>query len=161
MARWLERADQVAHRAEVRLVGGARVLFDGLEAERRGVLEERGDVLVRVLAQRQAGLLRLDDGAVVDVREVHHVDDVVAHPVLERAPQHVDGDERPEVADVAARVDRQPAGVHPHLLAVERREGLFLAGEGVEEAHGNRWAHGCVPAAWPGTRRRPTRGPAG
>ena len=108
----LERLDHVGHRRDVLVVGGARLLLDRLEAERRGVLAERGDELVRVLAQRHAGLLRLEDGAVVHVGVVHHVPHVVALLVLQRAAQHVERDEGAEVADVAARVDRQAAGVH-------------------------------------------------
>ena len=46
----------------------------------------------------------------------------VAFLVLQGAPQHVEADERPEIADVAAGVDRQPARVHADGLAVGRNE---------------------------------------
>ncbi len=55
--------------------------------------------------------------------------------MAQRAPQQVDGDERAEVADVPARVDRQAARVHAHDAVVRRGELLFLAGERVVEAH--------------------------
>ena len=44
----------------------------------------------------------------------------VAEQVLQRAAQHVDADERPEVADVAARVHRQAAGVHADGVVARR-----------------------------------------
>ena len=50
----LERADQVGHRLQVGLVGGARRLLDLLEAERARVLAEHRDVLIGVGAQLHA-----------------------------------------------------------------------------------------------------------
>ena len=114
MAALAERVDHVGHRLQVRIVGRARRVFDRLDAERGGVLAKRLDVLIGVFAQRQARLRRADDGLVVHVGEVHDVVHLVAADVLQRAPQHVHADERAEVADVAARVDRQPARVHAH-----------------------------------------------
>ena len=85
------------------------------------VLAERGDVLVGVLAQRHAGLLRAGDRPVVDVGEVHHVAHVDSRPGTSSvAAQHVDADEGAEVADVAARVDGQAARVHPHGVVARR-----------------------------------------
>ena len=114
VAALFERPDRLPHRLDVLGVGRARALFDDLETERRRVLAVRLDVAVGVLAQRHAGFLRLEDRAIVDVGEVHHVADVEAGLILQRAAQHVDGDKRPEVADVPAGVGRQPARVHPH-----------------------------------------------
>ena len=88
------------------------------------------DELLRVLAQRRAGLDRLGDGAVVDVGVVAHLLHVVALE-LQRAAQHVERDEGAEVADVAARVDRQAAGVHAHGPALRRGERFFAPAEGV------------------------------
>ena len=90
------------------------------------------DELLRVLAQRPAGLHRLGDRAVVDVGVVAHLRDAMALG-LERAAQHVEGDERAEVADVSARVDREAARVHPHVVAHRWGERFFLPREGVVE----------------------------
>ena len=92
-------------------------------------------------AQVHAGLLRAGDRPVVDVGEVHHLPHLVAEQVPQRAAQHVEADERAEVADVAARVDGEAAGVHPDGVAGAGREGLFAARQGVVEAHRS-WMHG-------------------
>ena len=110
-------------------------LLDLLEPERARVLAERGDELVGVLAQRHARLLRPGDGPVVDVGEVHHLPDAVPALVLQRAAQHVEADEGPEVPDVAAVVDREAAGVHADRVVAKRREVLFPTRQGVVEAH--------------------------
>ena len=121
----LERPDELRHRIEVLLVGRARPLFDVFEPQRARVFEKRVDPLIRVLAQRHAGLLRSGDRAIVDVREVHDVPDLVVFEVSQRAPQHVDGNERPEVADVAAAVHREPARVHADEVVLRWRERLL------------------------------------
>ena len=130
-----ELQDHVDHRAQVGFIGRARVLLDRLESHRRRVFAKCLDVTIRVLPQRDTGLRRRIDRLVVDVREVHHLLDRVTLLVAQRASQRVQAHERAEVPDVAAGVDRQAARVHPHRLAVGRRE-LFLASrEGVEEVH--------------------------
>ena len=121
----LELLDHRDHRAQVGFVGRAGILLRRLEAHRRGVFEKRRDVLVGVVVQRHAGLLRGVNRLVVDVREVHDLPDLVALLVAQRASQDVEADERAEVADVAAGVDRQPAAVHPDRPAVGRGEGFF------------------------------------
>ena len=128
MAVLLERLDHAGHRRDV--IGGARRVLDRLEAERRGVLLERVDELLRVLAQRLAGLHRLDDRPIVDVGVVAHLLHGVAVE-LERAAQDVERDERAEVADVAARIHGQAARVHAHGLALRRDEVFFAPAEGV------------------------------
>jgi hypothetical protein len=75
------------------------------------------------------------DGFVVHVGEVHDVVHLVAGHVLQRAAQHVHAHERPEVADMPARIDGQAAGVHPHGLSARRNKILLLPGEGVIETH--------------------------
>ena len=112
------------------VVGRARRELDRLEPERGRVLLERLDELLRVLAQRLSRLHRLDDGAIVHVGVIADLLHGVALG-LERAAQHVERDERPEVADVPARVDRQPARVHADGLALRRGERFFAPGEGV------------------------------
>ena len=132
-----ERPDRLPHRLDVLGIGGARALFDDLEAERRRILAVRLDVAVGVFAQRHAGFLRLEDRAVVDVGEVHDVPDVEAGLILQRAAEHVDGDKRPEVADVPAGVGRQPAGVHPHEVVAQRCERFLATSQRVEQTHGS------------------------
>jgi hypothetical protein len=131
----LERLDRIAHRGDVGVVRGAGILLVFLEAERRRVLHERVDVAAGVLAQRQAGLLRFEDGPVVDVGEVHHLADVVAGLVLQRAAQDVERDERPEIADVAAGVGGEAARVHADEIASGGCEVLFASCQGVVQAH--------------------------
>ena len=131
----LERLDDAGHRLQVRLVGGARALLNRLEAERLGILEECGDPLVGVLAQRHAGLLRPGDRAVVHVGEVRHLADVPAHVVLQRAAEDVAADEGAEVADVRAVVDGGATGVHPHRSPVGGRKFVFPAAQRVVQAH--------------------------
>ncbi len=128
------------------LVGGPRLLLGGLEPERRRVLAKRRDVAIGVLAQRHAGLVRFEDRAVVDVGEVHHVPHVEALLVLERPAQDVDGDERAEVADVAARVDGQAARIHADLVVAGGREVFFAAGQRVVKAHELRMARRSRPS---------------
>ena len=71
----LEREDHLAHRAQVRLVGRARHLLRRLDARAAlGVVPEARDPLLRVVAQRHAGLLRAGNRLVVDVGVV---DDLV------------------------------------------------------------------------------------
>ena len=126
-----ERLDQIRHRAKIRLVGRARVLFDLLEAERAGILTKGLDVLLGVRTEIHPGLLRTDDRAIVDIGEVHHMMKIVAEQVLQRPAQHVDANEGAEIADMAARVDRRTARVHPHGVAARRSKSLFRAGQGV------------------------------
>ena len=133
----VERLDHLDHRAEIRLVGRARVLLDRFEAERRRILAKRGDVAVRVLAQRDAGLTRRADRLVVHVGEVHDVAHQVALLMAQRAPEDVETDERAEIPDVPARVYRGPH-VHPHRPPVCGDEVLFRSTERVVQAHGDR-----------------------
>ena len=149
----LDERDHLRHAARrARHELGVVTLLDrDLEAELARVLEEplrvelRHRVRVRGVDLRARGqlarLLRLGDapardrhlvlaaavgrvvlGHVADVGDVHHV--LHAHPVqLERAPQRVGVEERPEVADVRVVVDRRTAGVEGDLaIGVHRTE---------------------------------------
>jgi hypothetical protein len=111
---FVERANQVRHRAQVGLIGRPRHFLHILEAQELGILSESHDVLVRVRAQVGPSFQGAGNRAVVDVGEVHHLAHAIAQQVSQRAPKHVDADERPEVADVTPRVHRQAARVHPH-----------------------------------------------
>ena len=131
----LESAHHVGHRAQVRLVGGARPLLRRLDPELREIVVEGADPLVRVFAQRQAGGARAGDGLVVHVRVVQRVHDLVSAEVLQCAPQDVHADERAEVADMRAGVDGGPARVHPDRIVAQRGEGLLLTRQRIVEAH--------------------------
>ena len=132
----LERGDHRRHGAQIRLVGRARRLSDGFESQRPRVLAEHRDVLIRVRAQIDAGLLRAGDRAIVHVGVVHDVLDAVAEQMPERAAKNVGADEGAEVADVAAGVDRQAAGVHPHGAVGTRTKVLFASRQRVVQPHG-------------------------
>jgi len=101
------------------------------------ILEERlhewRRVLFEPLARGRGGL----DGAVVDVGEVHDVEDVVSR-VGEVAAQQIFEQKRPEVADVRVVPDRRAAGVEGDARRRERRERLDATGEGVVERQGHR-----------------------
>ena len=94
-----------------------------------------GHELVGVGAQVHARFLRAENRLVVHVGEVDDLPHVVAQEIFEGTPEHIDADKRPEVADVAARIDREPARVQAHRVACRRRKALFAAREGVVEAH--------------------------
>ena len=131
----VERRDHLGHGAQVRLVGRARILFHRLEAERLRVLAERRDVLVRVGAQFHAGLLSAGNRSIVDIGEVDHLLHAVAEEVLQRSAQNIHADEGAEVADVAARVGGQPAGVDADRLVGAGFEVLLTARERVIQPH--------------------------
>jgi hypothetical protein len=149
----LELLDHGDHRPQVGFVGRARVVLGRLQAEAGRIFDEGVDEARRVVAQRDAGRRRGLDGFVVHVGEVGHLADVVAFLILERAAQHVEADERAEIADVAPRVDGQPARVHPDGAAIGRGEGLVGSGERVVEAHGG-WRLNVPPPRSAGGRSR-------
>jgi hypothetical protein len=68
------------------------------------------------------------------------VEDVEALLILEGPPQDVDRDEGAEVADVAARVHREAAGIHADLIVSGRREVFLAASQSVVKAHELRMA---------------------
>ena len=133
----LERPDELRHRVEVLLVGCTRALFDVFETKRARIFEERVDPLIRVLAQRHPRLLRSGDRAVVDVGEVEDVTDLVILEMAKRPAKHIDGDERPKVADMAAGVDGEAAGVHADEIVLGRGELFLGASQRVVQAHLN------------------------
>ena len=132
VATFLERADRLPHRLDIRRISRSRAFLDDLQPERRCVLAIGVDVAVRVLAQRHASLLRLEDRPVVDVGEVHDVPDVEASLILERAAEDVDGHEGPEIPDVPSGVGRQPARVHAHEVLSQGRKRFLAPSQSVE-----------------------------
>ena len=139
----VEGGHQIGHRPQVHLVGRARHLLDFLQPERAGIVAIRGDELIGVGPEIHAGLLRAGDRAIVDVGEVHHVPHLEAEQMPQRPAEHVDADKGPEIPDVAACVDGQAAGVHPHGAVPRRFERFFSAAQRVEQTHGSdiRWAN--------------------
>jgi hypothetical protein len=131
----VERRDQIAHRGDVGLVGGTRVLLGLLEAEQTGVLHERGDVLVGVGPQVQTGLLRTKNRTVVHIGEINHLADLISEQVAKRPPQHVDAHEGAEIPDMPARVHGQAAGIHADGVPVARREHFLGSGQRIEQTH--------------------------
>ena len=121
------------HRRDVLGIGGPGVVLGPTDAERVGVLVVLLDVARRVLPERLARLVRSPDRLVVHVREVLRLDHPVT-PGFEEPAEDVLRDERAEVPDVAAGVDGEPAGVHPHLVRPGRLESLDASGQGVPQA---------------------------
>ena len=146
----LEGGNEISHRPEVHFVGRARRLLDVFEPERPRVLAKERDELVGIGAKVHTGVLGAGNRPVVHVGEVHHLADGVAEEISKRSPQHVDADERPEVADVSAGVHRQPARVHPDRVSRTGRKGLLGPGECVVEAHAHVLEMECeICQTWP------------
>ena len=118
-----------------------------LKARRQGV--QGGHIfailvgkLPRYGVDTRIALTRGGDDLVVDIGDVARVD----HLVEQRAQQAIQGVEnhhRPGVADMRQVVDRRPAHVQGHPMLIDRHEGLFLAGPGIEQLQ----AHGGLPRA--------------
>ena len=132
MSPLLELPHQLDHGFDVLGVGRAGVMLGPLDVQRGAVLEKVVDELLGVLAKVHSRRPGAVDGLVVDVGEVRHLGDAVAL-VLQVAAEDVLRDEGAEVSDVAPVVDREPAGVHAHVVVFERLEGLELSAEGVGE----------------------------
>ncbi len=127
----------------------ARAMISGFSTcEGVEVLEEGFFEAGSVFANGHSGGGCVADDLVVDVGDVH---DVAGGDSLqlEEAAQHVDLEERPEVADVAVVVDGRSAGVHAERLAVGGREFLDAAGESVEESDGHSYGGGGVQLKFP------------
>src|SRR5215813_7479896 len=93
---------------------GARNQVGTFTAERIEVFPERLDVDCGVVVDTQAGLLRLGDDAVFDVRDVHHVRDFKAFE-FQIATQNVGSDSAAKVADVTVIPDGWAAVVETDL----------------------------------------------
>ena len=139
---------QVGGQAVEGLVVGV-VLAGPALGERRGVL---------------AGLAGAGDDLVVDVGDVAHERHLIAaRPQV--AGDHIEGDQRPRVADVKQVVDRWAADIHPDLARAERLEGHLALQQGVVDCDdrplgGIVCVHACTIAGAllignsQGTRRR-------
>jgi hypothetical protein len=102
------------------------------DAQEIAVREEGLCVLLRVLRQRLPGRGRRLDGAVIHVRQVHDVEDIVPGS-LQMPPEQVLEEKSPEVSDVCVVPDRGAARVERHARRVQGLKGLDGAGERIEE----------------------------
>ena len=142
-----KRFDEGDHFGDV--VGGGGIVLGRFDVELGEVVEKSVDIFFGVFPERQALLDGGADGFVVDIGEVLHLGDpepaeldVAAEEILE----HVGT----EVADVGIVVDGGAAGVHAHMLSVERDELLLGAGHGVvyPEGHGYAFSSSTAGASF-------------
>src|SRR6185312_800093 len=135
-------------------------VLDPFQMQGVQVSEESLNERLGVLGERDAGLVSAQDGLVVHVREVHHVDYLVPE-VAQAAPQQVSEAEGAEVADVDFVVDGGAAGVDADLAGDKGMEGLELAPEGVEEHElGRHFMDSLDKDAWMGGQRVTCTAPA-
>ena len=125
----LDHGDDLGH-----MLRGPGMHGGGADAQRLGVHEILLDVAVGDLLDRYALFIGLADHLVVDVGEILHEGHFVA-PVFQIAPQHVEDDEGPGVADVEVVVDGGAAGVNAHLSLMNGLELLFFPGHAVVNLH--------------------------
>ncbi len=123
-----ELADHLDHLGNV--LGRPRVVRGRLGAKCAHVLEKSGDVGFDVLADRDPGVHRLVEDAVVDVGEVHHVSHLVAADLKMAAGEVID-EKSPKVPDVRIVPNCRPARVHAGLAWFEGLEHILRARQGV------------------------------
>ena len=89
------------------------------------IFEELSLPLSRERFRRDASLLRSYDDLVVDVRDVHDVDDVIPQDIPQDPPYNVELEVRTGVAQMSSVINRRTADVHRHALAgrINREEG--------------------------------------
>ena len=114
--------------------GGARMHVRLHHAQGLGVLEVLSDIFLGDGVHGGMFLVGAANHFVVNVGKVLHKLDLVAH-VGEKAPQGVENDKRPRVADVEIVIHRRPAGVNAHLALVDGHEFFLFARHGVENLH--------------------------
>ena len=130
------------------MVAHLRDMLGRARLDRRTQGAERIDVVVELLlghfrdladrlVQRQAGKSprRAFVDLVVDVGDVAYIGDVVrAIDVAQQAEQHVEHDDRARVADMGEVIDRRPADIHAHVVAIERHEGPLFPAQRIVKA---------------------------
>ena len=79
--------------------------------------------------------LALLDELVVNIRDIGHIDNLVA-AVFQIAAQGIEDDERAGIADVDIVVDGGAADIDAVFTGHLRHKFLFLTGQGVEDLHG-------------------------
>ena len=108
-----------------------------LDIQRRRVFQKRLLIFRRVLLHRHAIPGRVADDLVIDIRNIHHVADVI--PTLPQEPiEQVHRNERAKISDVSVVVNRRPTGIHPDLVALQRLKFSDFCGECVvkTQSHG-------------------------
>ena len=115
-----QSADERQHLGHV--VGRARLKTGALDAQGVGVLVQRLDHAVGQGADGLAVFQSPADDLVVDVGDVAHVADAQATG-LEPALNHVKGDHRTGVAEVAEVVHRHAADIHAHVARLQGHQG--------------------------------------
>ena len=88
------------------------------------------------IIERHIGIIprRAVINLVVDIRDVADISHMsLAIEMPQQAKQHIKHNHRTGIADMGKVIDRRAADIHPHIRRIDRREGLFLAGECVVE----------------------------
>src|ERR1700722_6928665 len=119
------------------MLGGAhqRWFFD---ADQRAIFEKCLLELRGVFVDAHAVAGRVADDLVVHVGDVHDMVDAV--PALpQETAQQIDGNKRPEVANVSIVVNGWTAGVHSDFVVAQRMEVLDLRGHGVVKTKRHSW----------------------
>ena len=129
----LKLRNKLGHLRDV--LGGADQ-FGLLDIKHGCIFEEGLLVLGGVLLDVHAIPRRVADDFVIHVGNVHGEADRVP-ALLQKALQQIDGDECPEVADVAVVVDRGPTGIHANFVRLDRAKLLHPGRHGVKEAQGH------------------------
>ena len=111
-------------------------MVDAVDPERSQAVEVVAGHALGQLVDRRPVFLGLDDQLVVDVGDVHdprrlvaQIDEISLDRIEDHRPDHV--------PDVAGRINRRSADVHPDLAGLDGLEGLFGLGQGVIDAKGH------------------------
>ncbi len=129
-----QRPDEGDHAGDVLGIGGPRVVIGRQDVQPVPFGEEGLDVGRGVCRQADSLGVGPLDGLVVDVRDVHDVEDPVA-PVEQEALEEVLEDVGAPIADMGVVVDGRAAGVQLDHAGLEGDEVLDPAAEGVVESH--------------------------
>ncbi len=128
--------DQRDHLRDV--LGGPRLDIRRQAAQGRHVLMELRGRSSRHLGDRLAARRGGGHDLVLDIGDVAHVCDVLrAVFVAQHAIEQVEHHDRAGVADMGVVVDRRAADIHPHIIRIDRREGLFAVGQRIVENEGH------------------------
>ena len=93
------------------------------------------------LIERQLGIIprRAIIDLVIHIRNVPHIFHMVRTKFMAQQPeQHIKHNHRSRIADMGKIIHGRPAHIHPHIRRIDRREGLFLAGQRIvkRDRHG-------------------------
>ena len=93
------------------------------------------------LIERQLGIIprRAVIDLVIHIRNIPHIFDMILTIDMAQQPeQHIKHNHRSRIADMGKIIHGRPAHIHPHIRRIDRREGLFLAGQRIvkRDRHG-------------------------